>query len=132
MDKMELITDVITSGAALTAAVVAVRGLSTWQHQLKGQSEYDLARRILVSVFKYRDALIGVRHPAMWANEMPYPSKEKADTMTQDQIRFYGIAEAYQARWDKVQEQRTSLYTDLLESEAIWGNELETFVRADI
>lgn len=125
MDKLGLLADLVTAGAAVTAAVVAVRGLSTWQHQLKGQSEYDLARRILVSVFKYRDALVSVRHPAMWANEMPYPPKEKADTMTQDQIRFYGLAEAYQARWDKVQEHRTCLYTDLIESEAIWGNDLK-------
>ena len=45
--------------------------------------------------------------------------------MSREQIRFYGTSKAYQARWDKVQTERTSLYADLLEAEAIWGAELK-------
>ncbi|MBT4267830.1 MAG: hypothetical protein HOD85_26775, partial [Deltaproteobacteria bacterium] len=45
--------------------------------------------------------------------------EEKSKTMHPDQISFYGTSNAYQARWDKVQEERTSLYADLLEAEAI-------------
>ena len=120
-----LLKDLVLSGAAITGAVVAVKGLGTWQRQLKGQSEYELSRRILVSVFKYRDAINGVRHPAMWAYEMPSPPEEEAAKMSREQIRFYGTSKAYQARWDKVQAERTTLYADLLEAEAIWGTELK-------
>ncbi len=120
-----LLKDLVLSGAAITGAVVAVKGLGTWQRQLKGQSEYDLSRRILVSVFKYRDAIDGVRHPAMWAYEMPSPPEEEAKKMSREQISFYGTLKAYQARLDKVQAQRISLYADLLEAEAIWGVELK-------
>ena len=102
-----LLKDLVLSGAAITGAVVAVKGLGTWQHQLKGQSEYELSRRILVSVFKYRDAINGVRHPAMWAYEMPSPPEEEATKMSREQIRFYGTSKAYQARWDKVQTGKT-------------------------
>ncbi|WP_027158167.1 hypothetical protein [Methylobacter luteus] len=117
--------DLVLSGAAITGAVVAVQGLGTWQRQLKGQSEYELSRRILVTVFKYRDAINGVRHPAMWAYEMPSPPEDEAAKMSPEQMRFYGTSKAYQARWDKVQIERTSLYADLLEAEAIWGVELK-------
>lgn len=120
-----LLKDIVLSGAAITGAVVAVKGLGTWQRQLKGQSEYELSRRILVTLFKYRDAINGVRHPAMWVYEMPTPSEDEAKSMSPEQIRFYGTSKAYQARWDKVQSERTSLYADLLEAEAIWGNELK-------
>lgn len=120
-----LLKDLVLSGAAITGAVVAVKGLGTWQRQLKGQSEYELSRRILVSVFKYRDAINGVRHPAMWAYEMPSPPEDEAAKMSTEQVRFYGTSKAYQARWDKVQAERTSLYADLLEAEAIWGAELK-------
>lgn len=120
-----LIKDLLLSGAAITGAVVAVKGLSTWQRQLKGQSEYELSRRILVTLFKYRDAINGVRHPAMWAYEMPSPSEEEAEKMTPAQISFYGTSKAYQARWDKVHKEKTSLYADLLEAEAIWGSDLK-------
>ncbi|MBT3256304.1 MAG: hypothetical protein HN366_07600 [Deltaproteobacteria bacterium] len=119
MEILSIIKEIVIIGAAITASIVAVKGLSTWQRQLKGQSEYDLSRRILVSLFKYRDAINGVRNPAMWADEMPSPPEEKSKTMHPDQISFYGTSNAYQARWDKVQEERTSLYADLLEAEAI-------------
>lgn len=124
-----LLKDIVLSGAAITGAVVAVKGLGTWQRQLKGQSEYELSRRILVTVFKYRDAINGVRHPVMWAYEMPSPPENEAKTMSQEQIRFYGTSKAYQTRWDKVQNKRTFLYADMLESEAIWGNELNDLFR---
>jgi len=119
-----LLKDIALIVAAITGAVVAVKGLGTWKRQLRGQSEYELSRRILVSLFKYRDALNGVRYPMMWANEMPTPPENEAKEMNPDQIRFYGKSKGYQARWDKVQAERSSLYADMLEAEAIWGNEL--------
>ena len=129
---VSLIKDVVLSGAAITGAVVAIKGLGTWQKQLKGQSEYELSRRILVSVFKYRDAINGVRHPAMWAYEMPSPPEDEAKAMSREQICFYGTSKAYQARCYKVQTERTSLYADLLEAEAIWGNELKELFKKNI
>lgn len=122
--------DVVISAAAITGAVVAIKGLGTWQRQLKGQSEYELSRRILIALFKYRDAINGVRNPAMWNYEMPLPSEEEAEKMSQKQVRFYGTSKAYQNRWDKVQVEKTSLYADLLESEAIWGVELKELFNA--
>ena len=124
-----LAKDLILIGVAITGAIVAVKGLGTWQRQLKGQSEYDLSRRILVSLFKYRDSINGVRHPVMWAYEMPAPPEEEAKNMSRDQIRFYGTSKAYQVRWEKVQQERTNLYADLLEAEALWGNELNALFK---
>lgn len=124
-ELVTLIKDLILSGAAITGAAVAIKGLSTWKRQMKGQSEYELSRRILVTLFKYRDAIAGVRHPAMWAYEMPSPPENESNNMSREHIRFYGTSKAYQARWDKVKAERTSLYADILESEAIWGDELK-------
>jgi hypothetical protein len=124
-----LFKDFVLSGAAITGAIVAVKGLGTWQRQLKGQSEYELSRRILVSVFKYRDAINSLRHPAMWAYEMPSPPVDKARDMSHEQLQFYGTSKAYQARWEKVQNERTTLYADLLEAEALWGSELNNLFK---
>jgi hypothetical protein len=124
MEVFTVIKDLIVAGAAITAAIVAVKGLDTWRRQLKGHSEYELSRRILVTLFKYRDAVNDVRHPAMWNYEIPKPSDEEKESMDAGQIRFYGTSKAYQARWEKVQDERTSLYADLLEAEAIWGDDL--------
>lgn len=117
--------DIALIGAATSGAYVAVKGLNTWRNQLKGQAEYELSRRLLVSLYKYRDEIDNVRHPMMLPHEMPYPPSDEAKEMNRDQIQFYGMSKAYQNRWDKLREQRTALYADLLESEAIWGTNLK-------
>ena len=116
--------DMVLIAAAVIGSCVAIIGLNTWQKQLKGKSEHDLSRRLLVSLFKYRDAINGVRHPAMWAHEQPSPPEGEAKNMSQEQIRYYGTSKAYQARWDKVQKVKSDLYADLLEAEALWGDEV--------
>ena len=120
-----LFKDVLLTCVGVTGAIVAVKGLGTWQRQLKGQSEYELSRRLLVTLFKYRDSIDCVRHPAIWAYEMPSPPEEEAEKMSKAQIRFYGTSNAYQARWNKVNAERTTLYTDLLFAEAIWGQQVK-------
>ena len=102
--------DIVLAVAAITGSVVAVMGLDTWKRQLRGHSEYELSRRILVSLYKYRDAINGVRHPAMLSYEMPEPPDEIIDSMNREQIRFFGISHAYQKRWDKVQDVKATLY----------------------
>jgi len=129
VEVISIIKDFILAGAAFTGATVAVKGLGTWQRQLKGQSEYELSRRILVTLFKYRDAINDVRHPVMWAYEMPNPPEEEAKTMSDSQVRSYGTSKAYQARWDKVQTERAALYADMLEAEALWGAELNSLFK---
>ena len=49
--------------------------------------------------------------------------------MSYEQIRFYGISRAYQVRWDKVKYERTTLYADLLEAEAVWGEDLNSLFK---
>lgn len=120
-----LLKDVILTASAVTGSIVAVKGLGTWKRQLKGGKEYELARRILVTLFRYRDRIDDVRFPGMWAHEMPLPPENEANQMNDEQIRSYVSSKAYQARWDKVQFERTSLNADLLEAEAIWGGDLK-------
>jgi hypothetical protein len=122
---LSVIKDLVLVGAAITGSIVAIKGLGTWQRQLKGQSEYELSRRILVTLFKYRDAINSLRRPAMWGHEMPAPAQNEAQGMSHEKIRHYGVSKGYEARWNKVQEQKTSLCADLLETEAIWGTELK-------
>ncbi len=129
VEVFTLIKDFALTGAAISGAVVAIKGLGTWRRQLKGQSEYELSRRILVSLFKYRDAINGVRHPAVFSYELPHPSEDDAKSMSPGDIHYYGISKAYQNRWEKVQDQRTALYADQLEAEAIWGDELNTLFK---
>lgn len=129
MDSDLLVTitkDIALTAAAITGTVIAIKGLGTWRQQLKGQSDYELSRRILVALFIYRDAIDGVRHPMMISAEMPYPEEAKAKHMNDREIHHHGKSKAYHSRIEKVKHARKSLYTDLLEAEALWDNELNT------
>jgi hypothetical protein len=116
--------DVVLTIAGGIGAYVAVKGLNTWNRQLKGGVEYELTRRLLKQTYRFREAIKGVRNPVMWAGEMYSPAPEEAKNMTLEQKRFYGMSTAYQKRWDKVTEVQTDLQMELLEAEALWGREV--------
>jgi len=98
-----IIKDIVLATTAVIASLVAIKGLNTWQRQLKGKSEYELSKSILVTLFHYRDTIDGVRHSVMWVTEMPSPPEEELNDMSFDERSFYGTSKAYQNRWDKVQ-----------------------------
>lgn len=122
---MPVAKDIVLTITAVIASFVAIMGLNTWNRQLKGQVEYELTRRLLKSAFKIREALKVVRNPVMFGYEQSMPEKAEAEKMTNDQIRHYGTVRAYQARWDKVNEARAELQTDILEAEVIWGHVIQ-------
>jgi hypothetical protein len=122
---IQLLSDISVGVAAAVGAYVAYQGLSAWKTQLKGHTEYDLSRRLLITLYKYRDAIESVRNPVMWGHETPEPSESESSKMDYSAKRHYGISKAYQARWEKVHIERSKLYADLLEAEVLWSTALE-------
>lgn len=126
---LEIVKDVLYCVAALVGIYVGLQGLSTWKKQLRGKTDYNLSKSILVTLFKYRDTIHSLRHPAMFGYEMPEPKDEERSAMSSDEIRFYGLQKAYEKRWSAVQDQRAKLYGDLVEAEALWGNDLKAIFK---
>jgi hypothetical protein len=108
---------------AAFGVIIANRGLNTWKNQLHGQSNYELARRILVSLYKYREAIYGVRYPLIYFHEMELSQED--EKMGQKEKESYGITKAYQTRWENVQNIKAMLSADLFEAEALWGEEIK-------
>jgi hypothetical protein len=125
IEIIELFLNIILVGAAVTGARVAVKGLNTWRDQLKGQHEYELTRRILVALYKYRDAISELRNPVLYGHELVIPPEKNEKNMSEDKKSFFETTGAYQARYNKVKAERVSLLADLLEAEAIWGSQVK-------
>ncbi|MBS7131975.1 MAG: hypothetical protein KH116_13630 [Clostridium sp.] len=121
-----VLKDTVVMAASGTGIYVAIKGLSTWKRQIKGQSEYALAKETLINVYKLRDEIINVRHPAMTIKERPELPADKIQTMTADQIRHHSLREAYRKRWDKVITANSTLSVNLIEAEAMWDSDLKT------
>lgn len=105
------LTDIITTMAAVGGLIVASIGLSTWKKQIRGVSEYELAKRLMLEVYQLRDALKSTRNPFLSTAE-----GNKDDTEDTWQIT------AYKKRWDVVREVLTRFRVTSLEAEVVWDD----------
>lgn len=118
--------DFVVTGAAAVGAYVAIRGLDAWRSQLRGQSEYSLAKRILVLLQKYRDALRAARHPWM---EYTLSDDDECQDLNREQRQYRGLRKAYEERWDRIAAARAELYPELLEARVLWGETIDEALR---
>jgi len=105
---------------------VAWQGLSVWKKQLRGNVEYEVARKILLLTYKIRRGVEVVRSPFMSVYEMydfVFPDglseKEKEET---------GIRKAYAKRYELLNKSRDQLLVDILEGEVLWGKEIRKII----
>ena len=118
---ISVIKDVITGIAALVAAVVAIRGLRTWNRQLAGNANYDLAKRVLASTLKVREEIRRVRNPFILGGEMQRAKIAlTTEDPSQDVKNLSDEAAVYQLRFNKLNGALLELDTNLLEAEILW------------
>jgi hypothetical protein len=119
-----LIKDIVLTVTAIIASYVGLKGLDTWQRQLKGNTEYDLAKRLLKIVYELREAIAYVRHPFIQYSQEPNLLEEKREGLSQREKEWYAMVQAYGKKWEYVAKAQTDLQTILFEAEAIWGGEI--------
>ncbi|MGH7141032.1 MAG: hypothetical protein ACREGH_00145 [Minisyncoccia bacterium] len=103
---------------AALGLIVAYRGLHTWKEQIRGNVEYETARRLYKAVLKTRDTISYVRNPWIPAAESQeaqekYPHADKATANA-----------VYYVRWEKMKEVLSALELEQLEAEVLWGKEV--------
>ena len=116
------VKDIATTMGVVVAAYVGIRGLSTWERQLKGNAEFEVARTLARATLQLRDAIAVVRSPAMWAFEFP----EGYEALRADRKqRAAALAHGYNNRWKPLAEILLSFDLAALEAEALWGPEIK-------
>ena len=58
-----MVKDIVITLAAASAALCVYLGLNAWRNELKGKAEYELAKNVLKSVYRVREAFKHVRNP---------------------------------------------------------------------
>src|SRR5688572_23930577 len=128
-EVITIVKDVATGSAALIAAGVAVVGLRTWQRQLRGQTDYQLARRLLRAVYVVRDEIRNVRNPLILSTEAKEAVMEKAKEeghVTVAMAEGYEVSVSnsepavYEARWRRLSDKLAEMNAELLEAEVSW------------
>jgi hypothetical protein len=123
-DILEIIMKILFCGSAVTGAIVSVLGLSAWRKQLKGKTEYELAKQVLKIVYELREAIAGVRHPFLRHPEEPDLPEEELRKMSTEKKRWKAHFQVYEKRWEAVFAARSSLIAVSLDVEVVWGEVL--------
>jgi hypothetical protein len=113
----ELITAIASCVVAAVTGIgvyIAARGLRSWRAQLEGSAHFDLARRLLLEVYRLRDAVEAVRSPIMY----------KAEASDADSKLPWEVA-AYERRWQLVLDARAPLQVCVYEARILWGDEAQ-------
>ena len=114
--------DIIVSMAAIFAAFVAFRGINTWQKELKGKSEYQLAKDVLRTVYDVREGFIHVRKPAIFSYEYPEDMVDTSGHLKKE-FKHSGTAHVYQERFKKLDSAFIKLEELNLDALVEWGSE---------
>jgi hypothetical protein len=120
---MPIIKDIIITCAAAIGAIVAILGLKTWRKELRGKTEYDLARNILRTTYRVRNAIQIVRNPWMTTSEYS-PKTEPQDSNISENKSNDAVTYAYEKRWEYVSKALVDLDVYILEAEALWGSSI--------
>lgn len=114
------IKDIVVGLAAAAAAFFAYLGLNTWRKELKGKSEYELAKRVLKSVYRVREAFMHVRNPAIYQYEYPEDMRNHHGHLKPEH-NYDGTTHVYEKRWEKMHEAFKELEEAHLEAQVEWG-----------
>lgn len=118
-----IIENLTTAAAVIGGAFIAFAGLNAWKKQLRGQTDYDLARKLMKAVYRVRNEIELARDPFIMPAETDAAVKaaglgefEKGNQAKQSEA-------VYAVRFQKVAAQYVELETEMLEAEATWGSE---------
>jgi hypothetical protein len=107
--------------------VSAILGLSAWKKQMKGKTEYELARRLLHGLYNIRESIAEVRYPYIASDEYIKSLQDQFDKQNIDpqNPKFEGMKKEaiYKSRWPKLLNVYKDYMVDVLEAEAIWGKD---------
>jgi len=120
MAVWSLPANLVVALAALVGAIAAWLGVSTWRRELRGKNDYDLARRVLVNVYRIRDAISRARAP--YIEPWEYEGRPGRELRHRSKPDPDDLAYAYPQRLKPVVEAESALDVDLLEAQAIWGD----------
>lgn len=115
-----MLSDTMVAVAAAVTAVVAIKGLKTWQQELHGRAEFDAARNLIRGTYKLRDALTVCRSPLVHAHEFPAGYGGALATHSRDE-EAAAWTHVYRNRWEPLIEVFQDFEAHALEAEAIWG-----------
>ncbi|EUB84930.1 hypothetical protein [Pseudomonas sp. GM30] len=123
---------VVGSIASLVAVAAAIvfgwLGLKTWKRQLRGTTNHELSRKLLVAIYTYETTLNAARDIGLSSDELSEDDASKIASQTGESNRFAFTYSVYRTRLKSIEASLVPVRAHLLEARALWGAELEGLV----
>lgn len=117
--------DLALAAAAVVTAWVAVQGLQKWREELRGKTDFEVARALARATYKVRDELAACRTPLIRSSEFPDDYKWPPPGHPQNHAaEANAYAHVYNNRWKPVVAALREFDAQRLEAEALWGPEI--------
>lgn len=117
--------DLALAAAALVTAWVAVQGLQKWREELRGKTDFEVARALARATYKVRDELPACRAPLIRSSEFPADYNWPPPAHPQNHVaEANAYAHVYNNRWKPVIAALREFDAQRLEAEALWGPEI--------
>lgn len=120
-----VLKDFALGGAAVVTSWVAVQGLQKWRDELRGKTNFEVARGLARATYKVRDELAACRTPLIRSAEYPAGYQAPAPGAPPNRAKeASALAYVYNNRWKPVTEALREFDAQKLEAEALWGSEI--------
>lgn len=121
--EFSTVKDIILACAAVITTGLAVYGVRSWQVELQGRTNYEIARSLLKVTYKFRDTLSDLRAPFVQSHEFP-PDYTPLDTDKRKESEAHRYI--FINRLKPVSEALQEYDIFALEAEVIWGEEIKS------
>ena len=108
-----LTKDVVSIVGTIGVLSIGVLGLFTWRRQLRGTSEYEIAKKAILKTYEVQQVLQSVRNPVLYLSR----EEVEAGRRLEEEQRIYSD------RMTSLYEKWAELQTIRLEAKVIWGKE---------
>ncbi|PYT01368.1 MAG: hypothetical protein DMF63_00530 [Acidobacteria bacterium] len=115
---METAKDIATIIGTAAAIVIGFLGLKTWRIQLRSTADTELARRILVGLYKIKASVAFIRRPLREGITLP-----EGASISDQNAWTEAVAKQYQEEWNKLADERTELLVSCIEAQAVWDRD---------
>ncbi len=121
MSCLQIIKIIVEIGFYVVGISVAIWGFHSWRRQLRGKTEYGVARAVLTGAYRFRDAMRQTQAPFMSGAERS--GYERKDDETDKQAEVASQHYAYSKRFESVIQKQQKLYGAMIDAEALFGKD---------
>lgn len=125
VDVVSIISDGIVGIAAIITVFLAFVGLNTWKQQMKGGKSFEIAQKIMNSVYRIKYDFNAVRNPAIMQHEYPDELTNSEGVMKghlKDEHIYEGNAHVYRERLRPLMNDIVLLEEHVINAAVIWGS----------